>query len=58
MCACAASQRRRPLRPEDVQTDCSVRVDVGMIYPGGECKFRRFERVVGGEVDVEKEDSA
>ena len=50
-------ERRRPLGAQDVQTDGPVAVDVGVIDPSRECKFRRFEGVVSGEVDVEEENS-
>ena len=45
-------QSWRPLGPEYVETDGPVAVDVGVVDPRGECKFWRFEGVVGGEVDV------
>ena len=44
----------RPLRAQDVEADCPVAVDVGVVYAGGECKFRGFEWIVRGEVDVEE----
>ena len=49
---------RGPLRAQDVQADCAVAVDVGVVYASGECKFRGFEWVVRGEVDVEEEHPA
>ena len=45
------------MRPEDVQTDGSVGVDVGMVDAGGEGELGGLEGVVCGEVDVEEEDS-
>ena len=50
-------QCRRPLGAENIQTDGSVGVNVWMIYPGGECKFRRFEGIICREMDVEEENS-
>ena len=44
----------RPLRAQDVEADCPVAVDVGVVYAGGECKFRGFEWIVRGEVNVEE----
>ena len=45
-------QCRRPLGAENIQTDGSVGVNVGVIYPGRECKFRRFEGIICREMDV------
>ena len=42
---------------ENIQTDGSVGVNVRMIYPRRECKFRRFEGIVCREMDVEEEDT-
>ena len=47
----------RPLGAENVQTDGSVGVNVGMIDPRRECKFRRFEGIICREMDVEEENS-
>ena len=48
-------ESRWPLGPENVQTDRSVAVYVGVVDAGRECKFGRFEWVVCRKVDVEKE---
>ena len=45
------------MRPENVETDGSVAVDVGMVDSSGECKFWRFEGIVCGEVNVEEKHS-
>ena len=42
----------RPLVFKDVQTDTTVRVDVGVVDSGCEVDLRRFERIISGEVDV------
>lgn len=44
--------------PQDIQTDTSVRVDVGVIDAGGEVNLGGLERVVGREVDGEEEDTS
>lgn len=48
----------RPLVLEDVEADGAVGVDVGVVDLGDEVALGRPEGVVGGEVDVEEEDSA
>ena len=48
-------ESRRPLGPENVEADGPVTVDVGVVDPGGECKFWRFEGVVRGEVNGQEE---
>eukprot|EP00562_Extubocellulus_spinifer_P029669 CAMPEP_0178713152 /NCGR_PEP_ID=MMETSP0699-20121125/19261_1 /TAXON_ID=265572 /ORGANISM="Extubocellulus spinifer, Strain CCMP396" /LENGTH=185 /DNA_ID=CAMNT_0020361947 /DNA_START=864 /DNA_END=1418 /DNA_ORIENTATION=+ len=47
-----------PLVLEDVEADPAVGVDVAVVDAGGEVDLGGFEGVVGGEVDVEEEDSA
>ena len=44
-------QRRRPLVPQDIQTDGPVGVDVGMVDLGREADLGRFKGVVGRETD-------
>lgn len=51
-------ESRRPLRPQDVQADAAVAVDVRMVDASGEGDLRRLERVVGGEVNGEEEHSS
>ena len=41
----------RPLVPQNVETDRSISIDVGMIDLGGEADFRRFERIIRREGD-------
>lgn len=48
-------ERRRPLATENVQTDGTVGVDVGMVDLGGEGNLGGLEGVVRGEVDGEVE---
>lgn len=54
----ADGERRTPLVSQNVQTDASVRVDVGVVDTGGEVDLRGLERVVGREVDCEEEYTA
>lgn len=49
---------RAPLVPQDIQTDTSVRVDVGVVNASGEVNLGRLERVVGREVDGEEENTS
>lgn len=51
-------ESRTPLVSEDVKTDAAVGVDVGVVNPGGEVDLRRLEWVVGGEVDVQEENTS
>ena len=53
----ADSERRRPLRIQDVEADAATPVDVAVIDFGGEFHFRRLEGVFAGELDVQYEDS-
>jgi len=46
------------LVPQDIQTDTSVRVDVGVVNASGEVNLGRLERVVGREVDGEEENTS
>jgi len=52
----ADSESWGPLRSENVETDWTIWVDVWMVDPGCERNLRRFEWVVSGEVNSEKED--
>ncbi len=51
-------QRWTPLITQDIQADAAIRVDVWVIDAGGEVDFRRFEWIVGWEVDGKEEDTA
>jgi hypothetical protein len=51
-------ESRTPLVSEDVKTDAAVGVDVGVVNPGGEVDLRGLEWVVGGEVDVQEENTS
>lgn len=48
----------RPLVSQDIKTDRSVGVDVGVIDLGRKADLGGFERVVGGESDGEEKDAA
>lgn len=54
----ANGERWAPLVSQNVQTDTSVRVDVGVVNAGGEVDLRGLEGVVGWEVDCEEEYAA
>ena len=47
-----------PLVPENVETNGSIRVDVGVVYLGNEGHLRGLEGVVGRECDGKEEDAA
>ena len=49
---------RRPLVPQDIQTDRPVRVDVRMVDLGREADLGRLKRVIGGEGDRKEKDAA
>ena len=51
-------QRWTPLVPQDIQTDRTVGVDIGVIDLGREADLGRLEGVVGGESDREEEHAA
>lgn len=51
-------QGRGPLVSQDVQADAAIAVDIGVVDAGGKVHLGRLERVVGGEVDGEEEDTA
>lgn len=44
--------------PQDIQTDGTVGVDVGVIDLGRKTNLGRFERVIGREGDGEEEHAA
>jgi hypothetical protein len=46
------------LIPQDIQTDGTVGVDVGVIDLGRKTNLRRLEGVIGGERDGEEENTA
>jgi hypothetical protein len=52
------SQGRRPLIPQDVETDGAICIDVGMVDLGREANFGGLERIIGRESDGEEEDAA
>ena len=47
-----------PLVPQDIETDRTVRVDVGVVNLRREADLGRLEGVVGGESDREEEHAA
>jgi hypothetical protein len=51
-------QSRAPLVTQDVETNASVGVDVGVVDASAEVDLGRLERVVGREVDCEEEDAS
>ena len=51
------SQSRTPLVLQDVQTDGSIGIDVGMVDSSGEGDLGRLEWIVGRELDVQEEHS-
>jgi hypothetical protein len=51
-------QSRGPLIPQNVETDRTIRIDVGVVYLCREADLGRFERVVGRESDRQKEDAS
>jgi hypothetical protein len=53
----ADGQCRTPLVLENIKADSSVGVDVAMVNACGKVNLRRLERVVGREVNVQKEDT-
>ena len=44
-------QRWTPLVPQDIQTDRTVGVDIGVVDLGREADLWRLEGVIGGEGD-------
>lgn len=52
------SQGWAPLVTQDVQANAAIRVDVWVIDAGCKVDLRWLERVVGGEMYREKEDTA
>lgn len=50
-------QCRRPLIPQDIQTDGSICVDVRVVDLRREAHFGRLEGVIGRESDREEEDA-
>ena len=52
------SQCRRPLVPQDIQTNGTIGVDVGVVNLGRKTDLGRFEGVIGGKGYGEKEDAA
>ena len=51
-------QRRGPLVPQDIKTDGTVCVDIGVINLGREADLGRLEGVIDWERDGEEEDTA
>jgi len=54
----ADRERRAPLRLQNIKTDATSCVDIRMKDFGAEGDNRRLERILGGEVDAEAEDTA
>jgi len=50
-------ERGAPVILQNVQTDVSLRVDVAVVDACAEDDLRRFERILGGERDLEEEDA-
>lgn len=51
-------QGRTPLVSQDIQTNASVGVDVGVVDACGECNLGRLEGIICEEVYGEEEDTA
>ena len=51
-------ERGGPLRPQDVEADGAVAVDVWVVDAGGKGEFRGLEGVICGKIDVEEEHPA
>lgn len=51
-------QCRRPLIPQNVQTDRSIRIDIRVINLCSEADFGRLEGIIGREDDVQEKDTA
>ena len=51
-------QRWTPLVPQDIQTDRTVGVDIGVVDLGREADLWRLEGVIGGEGNGEEEHAA
>lgn len=51
-------QGRAPLVSQDVKTYATIGVDIWVVDAGDEIYFRRLERVVGLEMDVEEENTS
>ena len=47
-----------PLVPQDIQTDRTVGVDIGVVDLGREADLWRLEGVIGGEGNGKEEDTA
>lgn len=58
MCTFRYGQCRRPLVPQDIQTNGTIGVDVGVVNLGRKTNLGRFKRVIGGEGDGEEENTA
>ena len=50
-------QRWTPLVPQDIQTDRTVGVDIGVVDLGREADLWRLEGVIGGEGNGKEEDT-
>lgn len=51
-------ESRTPLVSQNIQTDATVGVDVGVVDASGEVDLGGLEWVVGREVNLEEEDTA
>lgn len=58
VCTFRYGQRRRPLIPQNIQTNGTIGVDVGVINLGRKTDLRRFERVIGRKGDGKEENTA
>ena len=62
VCVCCFTfrygQRRRPLIPQDIQTNGTIGIDVGVVNLGRKTDLGRFKGVIGREGDGEEENAA
>ena len=58
MCTFRYGQRRRPLIPQDIQTNGTIGIDVGVVNLRRKTDLGRFEGVIGGKADGEEENTA
>jgi hypothetical protein len=52
------SQRRRPLVPQDIQTNRAICIDIGVVDLGCEADFRGLKGVVRRECDGQEENTS
>ena len=58
MCTFRYGQRRRPLISQDIQTNGTIGVDVGVVNLGRKTDLGRFKRVIGRKGDGKEENTA